>query len=105
QAWELLVQWQVDGNAVLLRLIISWNRRTKEFCYLVTNLPAKRYHLDMICRAYKWRWHVEVLYSQDIKFRRDAFFFLVGGHGLLFKGQYMMYLNRPIPIHHYFFYQ
>jgi len=64
QRVELVVQWQVDGHPVRLRLIVSWNRQTKEFCYLVTNLPAKRYPLDMICRAYKWRWQVELLFKE-----------------------------------------
>jgi ribosome-associated translation inhibitor RaiA len=64
QRVELVVQWQVDGHPVRLRLIVSWNRQTKEFCYLVTNLPAKRYPLDMICRAYKWRWQVELLLKE-----------------------------------------
>src|SRR2546426_1513879 len=61
QRVELVVRWQVDAQPLRLRLLISWNRRTKEFCYLVTNLPAKRYPLDMIYRAYKWRWQVELL--------------------------------------------
>jgi len=61
QRIELVVQWQVDGYPLCLRLLISWNRRTKSFCYLVTNLAANRYSLDMICRAYKWRWQVELL--------------------------------------------
>jgi DDE family transposase len=64
QRVALVVQWQVDGHPVRLRLIVSWNRQTKEFCYLVTNLPAKRYPLDMICRAYKWRWQVELLFKE-----------------------------------------
>ena len=64
QRVELVVQWQVDAQPLRLRLIISWNRRTKEFCYLVTNLPAPRYPLDMICRAYKWRWQVELLFKE-----------------------------------------
>jgi ribosome-associated translation inhibitor RaiA len=64
QRVELVVQWQVDAQPLRLRLIISWNRQTQEFCYLVTNLPAKRYHLDMICRAYKWRWQVELLFKE-----------------------------------------
>ena len=42
----------------------SWNRQTQEFCYLVTNLPAQRSHLDMISRAYKWRWPVELLLQE-----------------------------------------
>src|SRR5713101_2972807 len=64
QRVELVVQWQVEKQTLRLRLLISWNRRTKEFCYLVTNLPAKRYHLDLIYRAYKWRWQVELLFKE-----------------------------------------
>ncbi len=63
QRVELAVEWQVEGRPLRLRLLISWNRRTKEFCYLLTNLPAQRYHLDMIYRAYKWRWQVELLFK------------------------------------------
>ena len=61
---ELVVTWQVKADTLRLRLLISWNRRTQEFCYLVTNLPAKRYHLDMLYRAYKWRWQVELLLKE-----------------------------------------
>ena len=57
---ELVVVWQVEEHPLRLRLLISWNRQTQEFCYLVTNLPAQRYPLDMIYRAYKWRWQVEI---------------------------------------------
>ena len=64
QRVELLVEWQVEGHPLRLRLLISWNRRTQDFCYLVTNLPAKRYPLDMIYRAYKWRWQVELLFKE-----------------------------------------
>jgi len=64
QRVELVGQWQVDAHPLCLRLIISWNRQTKEFCYLLTNLPAQRYPLDMICRAYKWRWQVELLFKE-----------------------------------------
>jgi Transposase DDE domain len=64
QRVELVVEWQVEGHPLRLRLLISWNRRTQEFCYLLTNLPAQRYHLDMIYRAYKWRWQVELLLKE-----------------------------------------
>lgn len=64
QRVELGVQWQVDGQPLCLRLIISWNPRTKSFCYFLTNLPAKRYPLEVICRAYKWRWQVELLFKE-----------------------------------------
>ena len=59
QRVELRVQWQVDGHSLCLRLVISWNPRTKSFCSFLTNLPPKRYPLEVICRAYKWRWQVE----------------------------------------------
>ena len=42
QRVALVVQWQVDGWPLALRLIVSWNRRQKAFCYLLTNLPAPR---------------------------------------------------------------
>src|SRR5712691_1663451 len=61
QRVELVVEWQVEAHPLRLRLLISWNRRTKEFCSLLTNLPAQRYPLDMIYRADKWRWQVELL--------------------------------------------
>ena len=64
QRGELVVEWQVEGHPLRLRLLISWNRQTKEFCYLLTNLPAQRYPLDMIYRAYKWRWQVELLFKE-----------------------------------------
>ena len=64
QRVDLVVQWQVDGHPLCLRLIISWNRRTKSFCYFLTNLPPKRYPLEVICRAYKWRWQVELLFKE-----------------------------------------
>jgi hypothetical protein len=59
QRVDLLVAWQVEKHALRLRLLIRWNCRTQEFCSLVTNLPATRSRLDMLSRAYKWRWHVE----------------------------------------------
>ena len=60
----LVVEWQVEEHLLRLRLLISWNRQTKEFCYLLTNLLAQRYPLDMIYRAYKWRWQVELLFKE-----------------------------------------
>jgi hypothetical protein len=64
QRVELVVEWQVEEHPLRLRLLISWNRQTKEFCSLLTNLPAQRYHLDMLSRAYTWRWQVELLLKE-----------------------------------------
>jgi hypothetical protein len=59
-----MVQWHVDGAPRCLRLMLSWNRRTKHCCSFLTNLPSKRYPLEVICRAYKWRWQVELLLKE-----------------------------------------
>jgi len=61
---ELGIQWQVDGHPLCLRLIISWHPRTKSFCSFLTNLPPQRYPLEVICRAYKWRWQGELLFKE-----------------------------------------
>ena len=64
QRVELVVGWQVDGHPLRLRLLISWNRQTKECCSVLTNLPAQRSHLDMLYRAYTWRWQGELLFKE-----------------------------------------
>ncbi len=64
QRVELVVRWHVEGQPLCLRLIISWNPRTKSFCYFLTNLPPQRDPLEVICRAYKWRWQVELLFKE-----------------------------------------
>src|SRR5262249_18546972 len=64
QRVELVVRWQVDGRPLGLRLIVSWNHQTQSFCYLLTNLSPQRYPLETICRAYKWRWQVELLFKE-----------------------------------------
>ena len=64
QRVELVVEWQMETQPLRLRLLLSWNRQTKDFCYLLTNLPAPRYCLALIYRAYKWRWQVELLFKE-----------------------------------------
>ncbi len=51
QRVERVVRWQVDGCPLCLRLILSWHRRTKRCCSLLTNLAPRRYPLDTSCRA------------------------------------------------------
>jgi hypothetical protein len=46
-----------------------------------------------------------VFQSQDIKFSRDYFFFLVGSHRWFFKGQHVVHFDRPILIHDNFFHE
>ena len=58
---ERVVVWQVEEQALRLRLLISWHRRRTEGCSLFTHLPATRSGLAMLYRAYQWRWQVEFL--------------------------------------------
>jgi hypothetical protein len=51
-------RWEGDGHPLGLRLSISWNPRTTRCCSCLTTLPPTRYPLEVICRAYTWRWHV-----------------------------------------------
>jgi hypothetical protein len=55
------VQGHVDGAPLCLRLSLSWKRRTKRCCSFLTNLSSQRDPLEGICRAYQWRWPVELL--------------------------------------------
>ena len=55
--------WQVEEHTLRLRLRLSGNRRTKECGSVLPNLPAPRYHLAMLYRADKWRWHVAFLWK------------------------------------------
>src|SRR6266699_4113038 len=64
QRVEVGVSWQLDGCSLRLRLMISWNPKTKSFCSFLTNLPPKRYAIEVVCRAYKWRWQVELLFKE-----------------------------------------
>ena len=52
-----VVQGQVDGRPLRLRLLVSGHRRQQALCSLLTHLPAPRDTLEMICRASTWRWH------------------------------------------------
>src|SRR3989449_8065078 len=52
QRVALVVAWQVEERPLRLRLLISWNRPTHGLCSLFTHLPATRYRLALLDRAY-----------------------------------------------------
>jgi hypothetical protein len=62
--FHLVVEWIIDGRIFRLRMIVSWNKQTKCFFYLLTNLPEDRYDIDHICLIYKLRWQVELLFKE-----------------------------------------
>jgi hypothetical protein len=72
---------------------------------VLTTLSPAVLSAQTVLGLYRCRWQVEVFQSQDIKFTRAAFFFLVGRNRLFFKGQYVMHFDRPIGMHHNLFYR
>jgi hypothetical protein len=64
QRIALGVQGQVDGQTLCLRMILRWNPRSKSFGSFLTHLPCQRDPLEVICRADKWRWQVDLLVKE-----------------------------------------
>lgn len=64
QRVNLIVEWWIEGQPFRLRMIVSWNKKTKSFVYLLTNLPEQRYDIDTVCLIYKLRWQVELLFKE-----------------------------------------
>lgn len=62
---DMDVEWVTpDGCSVEARLIASWNPKTKEYNFFVTNLPRERYAVTDILRAYRLRWQIELLFKE-----------------------------------------
>jgi len=69
-----VVRWHVEGQPLCRRLLLSWNPRTKSFCSFLTNVPPQRDPLEVICRAYTWRWQVALLLKEWTSYaNRHAF--------------------------------
>lgn len=58
------VEWKINGKTISFRLIVKWNKRKKEFLYLLTNLPRKYFTIEHVLLAYKLRWQVELLFKE-----------------------------------------
>ena len=61
---DLDVVWKIRGQLVQFRLVVTWNKQSKEFQYLITNLPRTRYPVEHIRLAYKLRWQIELLFKE-----------------------------------------
>ena len=64
QATHLEVGWEMDGQTIIFRMIVTWNSQTKEFQYLITNLDYPQFSLRDVCLAYHLRWQVELLFKE-----------------------------------------
>jgi hypothetical protein len=44
-----IVEWLIEHQPLRLRMIVSWNKETKCFVSLLTNLPEERDDIDTVC--------------------------------------------------------
>jgi hypothetical protein len=61
---DLDVSWSIKGGTVQCRLLVTWNPKTREYQYLVTNLPRVRYAAEKVGLAYRLRWQIELLFKE-----------------------------------------
>ena len=73
------------------------------YAHIKTNTGAQTPGVDGVTRRLfevDLERNLEVFQSQDIKFSRGYFFFLVCHNRLFFKGQHVVHVDRPIRMHH-----
>lgn len=61
---DLEVRWGEGKDAVVMRLVISWNRKKGQFTMLATNLSRARYSATQVKKAYQLRWQIELLFKE-----------------------------------------
>ena len=101
---EVIFNWECSVRELRVR-VGRRGFRTQVFVVVTTLLDARLYSAHDLADLYGQRWHCEVFQSQDIKFTRGAFFFLVGCNRRFFKGQHVVHFDRPIGMHHDLFHQ
>jgi hypothetical protein len=63
QPIDMDVQWPDKDGPIDSRMIVSWNRETKTYQYLLTNLARDEFSLEQILDAYRLRWQIELLFK------------------------------------------
>ncbi len=61
---DMDVCWQMKGETLTCRLVLSWNPETKTYQYLFTNLPRERFSVDHLIDGYTLRWQIELLFKE-----------------------------------------
>ncbi len=103
-SWTFPLVVRLPGLGKVRRVVSLKNAElTGTYAVLVSNRAD--WSAQRIMTLYLQRWPIEVFQSQDIKFTRDAFFFLVRRNRLFFKGQHVVHFDRPIGMHHDLFHQ
>jgi hypothetical protein len=61
---DLDVLWQTREGPLCCRLVVSYKPGTREFRYLLTNLPRRAYVSEKVGLAYRLRWQIELLFKE-----------------------------------------
>lgn len=61
---DLDVLWQMREGPLRCRLVVSYHPKTREFRYLLTNLPRRAYSSEKVGLAYRLRWQIELLFKE-----------------------------------------
>ncbi len=61
---DMDIDWHEGGKRMDCRLIVTWNKQTKAFQYLVTNLSRKAFTVTDIMDAYHLRWQIELVFKE-----------------------------------------
>jgi len=98
-SWTFTLAVRLPGLGKV-RLVISFKNAELTGTYAVLVSNRVDWDARRIITLYVQRWPIELFQSQDIKFTWGTFFFLVGRNLLFFKGQHVMYFDRPLWVHH-----
>ena len=61
---DMDVSWKIGGATKHFRMLATWNPKTEEHQYLITNLPINQFSAKDLCLAYKLRWQVELFFKE-----------------------------------------
>lgn len=61
---DMDVQWPDKAEAIESRMRVSWNKQTKAYQSLLTNLPRDEFSVQQVMEAYCLRWQIELSFQQ-----------------------------------------
>ncbi len=62
--YDLDVIFRDDSTNTQHRLIVKWNKKKKEYVYLITNLSRQEYTAEQIREIYRLRWQIELVFKE-----------------------------------------
>ncbi len=61
---DLEIEWRENSEVLRFRLLVTWNKKNKEYHYLITNLSREQLSIEQIQLAYQLRWQIELLFKE-----------------------------------------